>query len=200
MARVFIEAWSHGDGFLHVDTDEWINDRGELDPVLGDNLREYMAEHDRPYPHDDVIIDWIAERTGELPRGLHGDGPLWAHNLANFTDHLIDDIGFVVLSTERWGDLMITVSREAYYVTPEVYRSTVDNLEEWADYSEATGACRAGHRWATHDAVHLQDWDGEDPTQHRISELIRVPFDNRALGYVACPTCRKTVRFSSLAS
>ncbi|QGK70301.1 hypothetical protein GIY23_12890 [Allosaccharopolyspora coralli] len=196
MTRVSVEAWSHGDGWLSVDTGEWIADRGEYRADLTDDLREWMDENGHQWPHDDVITAWITARTGELPSGLHGDGTVWHHNLFNFADHLIDDLGFTVLSAGELGDLMITVSdHSGGYEAPTVYRSTVDELEEWADYTHATGECARGHRWHTVDTVRLHASDGADMTTYRVPDQVRVPFGDRARAYVACPECGKAVRF-----
>lgn len=197
MTSVSVEAWSHGDGYLTVDTQEWITDRGEYADDLTDDLRAWMDANGHQWPHDDVIAQWITDRTGEPPAGLHGDGELWHHNLVNFSDHLIDDLGFVVLSSAGLGDLMIIVSDHlGLYVAPTVYRSTVMELEDWADYSNAEGECVHGHRWQTHDTVHLHADDGADMTTCRVPDLVRVPFDDRSRAYVACPTCGKAVRFT----
>jgi hypothetical protein len=197
MTSVSVKAWSHGDGWLSADTQEWINDRGEFAQDLTDDLREWMDDNGHEWPRDDVIAAWVEDRTEERPSGLHGDGELWHHHLYNFVDHLIDDLGFVVLSSAEFGDLMITVSdHSGCYVSPTVYRSTVDSLEEWADYSNAEGECVNGHQWCTHDTVHLHAWDGTDMTAYRVRDLIRVPFGDRSRAFVACPTCRKAVRFA----
>ncbi|WP_406692802.1 hypothetical protein REH65_14450 [Saccharopolyspora sp. ID03-671] len=198
MTSVNVEAWSHRDGWLTVDTQEWINDRGNFAQDLTDDLRDWMDENGHDWPHDSVIATWVEARTGEPPAGLHGDGDLWHHNLCNFSDHLIDDLGFVVLSSAKFGDLMITVSdHHGCYVPPTVYRSTGDALEEWADYSDATGECANGHRLQTHDTVNLHAWDGADLTTYRVPDLVRVPFGDRSRAYVACPTCGKAVRFDN---
>jgi hypothetical protein len=196
MTRVSVEAWSHGDGYLSVDTQEWINDRGEYAADLTDDLREWMDENGHQWPHDDVLAKWITERTGEPPVGLHGDGGMWRHNLVNFADHLIDDLGFIVLSAAELGDVMITVSdNRGHYEAPTVYRSTVSDLVDWADYSHAEGECANGHRWSTNDTVRLHAWDSAKVNTYRVPDLVRVPFGDRARAYVACPVCRKAVRF-----
>ncbi|GGM80894.1 hypothetical protein GCM10012275_59400 [Longimycelium tulufanense] len=198
MTSVSVEAWAHGDGWLSVDTQEWINDRGEYAADLTDDLREWMDAHGHHWPHDEVIAAWITDRTGEPPAGLHGDGEMWHHNLVNFSDHLIDDLGFVVLSSARFGDLMVTVADYlGHYVSPTVYRSTVDGLEEWAEYTTAEGECANGHRWCTQDTVHLHSWNDTDMTTYRVSDRVRVPFGDRDRAYAACPKCGKAVRFAS---
>lgn len=197
MTSVSVEAWSHGDGWLSVDTQEWINDRGEYADDLTDDLREWMASNGHDHPHSEVIAAWVLDRTGERPAGLHGDGDMWEHSLFNFADHLIDDLGFVVMSTVKFGDLMIIVSdHHGLYVSPEVYRSTVDALEEWGDYTNAVGECANGHQWCTHDTVHLHASDGVDMATYRVPEQVRVPFGDRDRAYVACPSCSKAVRFT----
>lgn len=195
MTAVSVEAFAHGDGWLVVDTQEWIDERGEYAADLTDDLREWMDEKGYLRPDDAVLVEWIVDRTGERPAGLHGDGELWHHNLVNFADHLIDDLGFVVLTAADFGALMITVSdHTGMYVPPTVYRSTVMELEDWADYSDATGECMNGHRWYSHDAAYMHG-DGPDRHADRLSERIRVPFGDRSRAYVACPDCGKAVRF-----
>ncbi|MBA0127280.1 hypothetical protein H0B56_17150 [Haloechinothrix sp. YIM 98757] len=197
MTSVSVEAWSHGDGYLIVDTQEWIDDRGEYAADLTEDLRAWMDENGHDHPYDAVIVAWISARTGEPPVGLHGDGEVWSHNLLSSADHLIDDLGFVVLSSAEHGDLMIIVSDHlGLYVAPTVYRSTVTELEDWADYSNATGECAHGHRWTTDDTVTLHAWDGSDMTVYRVPDQVRVPFGDRDRAYVACPTCGKAVRFT----
>ncbi len=197
MTTVSVEGWSHGDGWLAADTQAWIDDRGEYAADLTEELREWMDANGHPRPDDEVIAGWIADRTGAQPVGLHGDGDVWHHNLVNFADHLIDDFGFVVLSAAELGDLMITVSDErGAYVAPSVYRSTVMELESWADYADAVGECDRGHRWQTHDTVHLHAWDGADMPTYRVPDRVRVPFGDRSRAYVACPACGNAVRFT----
>ena len=62
MTSVSVEAWSHGDGWLTVDTQEWINDRGEFTPDLTDDLRGWMDENGHDWPHDSVIAAWVEAR------------------------------------------------------------------------------------------------------------------------------------------
>ena len=196
MTSVSVEAHSHGDGWLCVDTQEWIDDRGEYASDLTKDLRDWMDDNNHQWPDDDVIAAWVTARTGVPPMGLHGDGKMWVHNLVNFSDHLLDDIGFVVLSSAELGDLMITVSDHlGLYTAPTVYRSTVDSWEEWASYSNAEGECVNGHQWCTHNTVNLHAFDSTDMTAYRVPDLVRVPFDDRSRAYVACPACGKAVRF-----
>lgn len=195
MTAVSVEAFSDGDGWLVADTQEWIDDRGEFCDDLTTDFREWMDGNGYDRPDDAVIVEWIVDRTGERPAGLHGDGNVWHHNLVNFADHLIEDLGFVVLSS-GFGDLMITVSdHTGLYVAPTVYRSTVVELEDWADYSDAEGECVNGHGWFTRDAVHMRAWDGMDSDVYGIADRIRVPFGDCSRAYVACPACGKAVRF-----
>lgn len=196
MTAVSVEAFSNGDGFLFVDTPEWIEDRGEYANDLTTDFREWMDGNGYDHPDDAVIVEWIVDRTGEPPTGLHGDGNVWHHNLVNFADHLIDDLGFVVLASAGFGDLMITVSdHTGLYVAPTVYRSTVVELEDWADYSDAEGECVNGHGWFTHDAAHMRAWEDAESHAYRITDRIRVPFGDCSRAYAACPECGKSVRF-----
>ena len=195
MTAVSVEAFAHGDGWLAVATQEWIDERGEYAEDLTDDLREWMDEQCYLRSEDAVLVEWIVDRTGERPAGLHGDGDLWHHNLVNFADHLIDDLGFVVLTAAGFGALMITVSdHTGMYVPPTVYRSTVMELEDWADYSDAMGECVNGHRWYSHDAAYMHG-HGTDRSVYRLSERVHVPFGDDSRAYVACPDCGKAVRF-----
>lgn len=74
MSSVSVVAWGHGDGCLQVDTQEWIDSRGEYARDLTDDLREWMEAAGHERPHDEVIAAWVEDRTGEAPAGLHGDG------------------------------------------------------------------------------------------------------------------------------
>lgn len=198
MTRVSVVGYGPGDGWLEVDNQEWINDRGEYAHDLTEDLREWMAAYDHPWPHDAVLAEWVTGRTGEQPCGLHGDGLTWHHQLCNFADHLLSDFGFVLLSAADHGDLMIIVSDEGgRLVSPEVYRSTELEMETWAEYSRATGECTRGHRWTTEDTVTLHAEDVRSAQRYRVCERIRVPFDDRERAYVACPDCGKAVRFET---
>ncbi|MBA8823813.1 hypothetical protein FHX42_001142 [Saccharopolyspora lacisalsi] len=198
MTRVHVVGYGYGDGWLETDTQEWIDDRGEYAQELTEDLRDWMAEHDHEWPHDDVLAQWVTDRTGQQPCGLHGDGLMWHHQLCNFADHLLDDFGFVLLSTVEHDDLMVIVSDQCgRMVQPEVYRSTELELETWADYSRATGECARGHRWMTEDTVTLRAEDGRHSQSYRVAERIRVPFDDRDRAYVACPDCGKAVHFET---
>lgn len=196
MTSVSVQAWSHGDGYLTVDTREWIADRGEYAEDLTADLRAFLDENGHQHATDRALVEWIVVRTGESPSGLHGDGMMWVHQLCNFADHLLDDFGFVVLTAAEIGAVMIVVSDDTgRYVAPEVYRSTGMELEEWAEYSQAYGECVNAHRWFTADTVHLHATDGDQGT-YRVPGQVRVPFGDRDRGYVACPECGKALRFS----
>ncbi|WP_338597151.1 hypothetical protein [Saccharopolyspora sp. SCSIO 74807] len=119
-----------------------------------------------------------------------------AHFLFNFSDHLLaDDFGFVVFSAGSLGDLMVVVADEVgRYVAPTVHHSAVE-MTDWADYSNAEGECARGHRWSTNDTVHLHAWDSADVNTYSVTDLVRVPFDDRSRAYVECPACGKSIRF-----
>lgn len=200
MAEVTVVAWSHGDGWITVDTAEWIAERAEHCAELTDDLREWMDEHGHRYPTSDVLVQWVKERTGEDPSGLYGDGLFWQHNTCNVDNVLADDLGFVVFSAGGdLGGLMITVSGDGgLYAWPEVYRDLTTDTAYWADYTRACGCCANGHLWDTDDGRRLHPSDGrhvcDTPT---IGGQARVPFGDRERAYIACPDCQKALRFTA---
>ncbi|MFJ8965343.1 hypothetical protein ACIRG5_38755 [Lentzea sp. NPDC102401] len=200
MADVMVTAWSNGDGWLSVDTAEWIAERAEHCEKLTDDLREWMENRDFKHPTTDVLVLWVKDRTGEDPVGLYGDGLFWAHNTCNIENILSDDLGFVVFSAGgELGDLMVTMSGDGgLYSQPEVYRDTTTDTVYWGDYAHAFGRCVNDHEWETYDGHRLQRYDGglsdASPT---ISGQARVPFGDHQRAYVACPECRKSLRFTA---
>jgi hypothetical protein len=200
MADVMVTAWSNGDGWLSVDTAEWIAERAELCEELTNELREWMDERGYRDPTARVLVLWAKERTGEDPVGLYGDGLFWAHNTCNVENILSDDLGFLVFSAGgELGDLMVTMSGDGgLYGQPEVYRDTTTDAAYWADYAHAVGCCANGHQWETCDGYRLHCVNGGlfdgAPT---ISGQARVPFGDRERAYIACPQCRKSLRFTA---
>lgn len=197
-ALVTVEAPRHGDGWLSVDTAAWIAARAEYAEDLTEDLRGWLEEHGHRYPHTDAVTQWATERSGVEPTGLYGDGPAWAHNTVNVESLLSDDIGFVVRHSGDLGELMITQSGDGgIYGDPEVYRSTVDDTAEWADYSRAYGRCGSGHEWMTEDAYRLHSDGAQLPAgTPTISGQARVPFGDPSRAYIACPDCGRALRFS----
>ena len=198
-APVTVEAPSRGDGWLSVDTTAWVADRAEYADDLTDDLRDWLHEHGHRYPDTDAVTRWATERSGVEPTGLYGDGPPWDHNTVNVDNILSDDIGFVVLTARDLGELMIIQSGDGgIYRSPLVYRSTVDDTADWADYTQASGRCVNGHEWRTDDAYRLHS-DGAHPSTGTptISGQARAPFGDPARAYIACPDCGRALRFSS---
>jgi len=200
MADVMVTAWSNGDGWLSVDTAEWIAERAEYCEQLTNDLREWMDEHRFGDPSAHVLVSWVRDRTKENPVGLYGDGLFWAHNTCNTENILSDDLGFIVFSASgELGGLMVTMSGDGgYYRQPEVYRDTTSDMAYWGDYAHAFGTCVNGHEWETCDAYRLHRYNGGlfegSPT---ISGQARVPFGDRERAYIACPECRKSIRFTA---
>jgi hypothetical protein len=200
MADVMVTAWSNGDGWLSVDTAEWVAERADYCEELTDELRDFMDENGHRYLTSEVLVQWVKGKAGEDPAGLYGDGLFWAHNTCNVENILSDDLGFVVFSAGgELGDLMITVSGDGgLYAWPKVFRDTTTDTAYWADYSQASGCCANGHEWATSDGYRLHCSDGRhfcgSPT---ISGQARVPFGDCERGYIACPECGKALRFTA---
>lgn len=196
MTPLSVEAFRHRDGYLVVETQDWIADRGDYAADLTGDLQDWMDEHERDQVDHSVVTGWIVDRTGEPPVGADGDGEMWCHHLFNLVHHLRDDLGFVLLSAQDLGELMIVVSDGLGLMSrsPKVYRSAVDLLD-WADYTSAEGECARGHQWFIHDTEHLQTCESHDTGRYGVTEQVRVPFGDPERGYVACPECGKAVRF-----
>lgn len=199
MADVMVTAWSNGDGWLSVDTAEWIAERAEHCEELTNELREWMDENGHPSLTSPVLLQWVRERTGEDPAGLYGDGLLWEHNTCNVENVLSGELGFIVFSAGAdLGDLMITRSGDGgLYTWPEVYRDTTSDAAYWADYACASGRCANGHEWGTDDGYRLHCLAGRACDSPTISGQARVPFGDRERAYIACPDCGKSLRFTA---
>jgi hypothetical protein len=197
MADVMVAAWADGDGFLSVDTQEWINERGEYSEQLTDDLRDWMDEEDHRYPTAEVLTLWAKARSGATPVGLYGEGTCWEHNTCTVNNVLSDEIGFVVFSAGgELGDLMITISGDGgLFHSPTVYLSTVDDLAEWTSYDCAEGACANGHEWHVTFGwlLHSENPNGFD--RPSVTGQTRVPDGDRDRAYIACPDCGHALRF-----
>ena len=198
MAEVMVTAWANGDGWLSVDTQEWINDRAERSERLTEDLRDWMEEQGHRDPTAEVVLLWAKTRTGEDAVGLQGDGACWAHNTCNVTNLLFDDFGFVVFTAgAEWGDLMISISDDlGNYATPTVYHSTVDDLADWAGYDRALGWCPDCHEWNVAGGGGLLYL--ESPVRFStpsVTRQVRVPGGHRRRAYIACPDCGLALRF-----
>ena len=210
MLAVTVNANGHGDGWLSVDTDEWIASRMERADGLTESLHEWLTvrEHDRGngnypdyngnhYATRDRVLNWA--RT--VLRGVTWDdkyGPFRcevAHDMAtqNASDVILDDeIGAVWFSGDD-GTFFVETNRGAYgaYVDPTVYRVTGDP-DSLHDYARASAECRNGHAWETDDGgVRLTNGS----TTLRLDSRVRVPFGDRSRAYVACPDCGKALMF-----
>ena len=76
MAVVTVTAWSRGDGYLTVETTEWIAERAEPAPRLTDDLRGWLDANGYLYATGELIAQWCKERTGADPVGLYGVLPV----------------------------------------------------------------------------------------------------------------------------
>lgn len=187
----------HGDGWLSVDTAGWIAERGEYDEELTEDLRGWLEASGYRYPHTDGVLLWAKARTGADTTGLYGDGAGWDLNTGNADNVLSDDVGFVVFGAGDLGELVVVQSGDGgMYQAPEVYRSTVLDTAEWADYSRAYGGCVNGHQWLTEDAHRLHADGGRHQGTPTISGQARAPFGDPSRAYIACPDCGKALRFT----
>jgi hypothetical protein len=198
VAEVRVEAWRYGDGWLQVDTAEWIAERGEYDEELTEELREWLDDNGYRYPYTDGVLLWAKHRTGTDTSGLYGDGECWEINTCNVENFLSDELGCVVFGAGELGELMVTQSGDGgLYREPEVYRSTALDTACWADYGRAYGGCVNGHEWLTDDAHRLYVNGGRYDGTPTVSGQARVPFGDRSRAYIACPDCGKALRFTA---
>lgn len=207
MLAVTVNAHGHGDGWLSVDTDEWVADRMVLDDNRTESLHEWLRGRDHDTDATDYSGNHYATRDRVMRwarttiRGVQWDdkyGPFLeevAYSMAtqNYSDVLLDDeIGAVWFAGDD-GTYFVETNRGAMgcYVQPTVYRVTGDP-DSLHDYARASSECRNGHRWDTEDGgVHLDN----GRTWLRLDSRIRVPFGNTARAYVACPDCGKALMF-----
>jgi hypothetical protein len=207
--NVAVHADAHRDGWLSVESDDWLAERGDIVDDLTGSLRTYLEQGDTPDGHASTaaVLAWVAHRwPGSGTSGLYGDGPACEVNLVNGGDTLLaDDIGYVFFVVEtRDGEhhrlLVVQSDHLGCYVAPTVYRTTVSDDASLLDYASASGGCVAGHGWFTDDTVRMYPAEGSGPGQPvRIADQVRVPFGDTARAYVACPECGRAVRFQNTA-
>jgi hypothetical protein len=206
--NVTVRANGHRDGWLSVDPDDWLAERGEIDDDLTASLRTYLEQGDSP--HDGhastaAVLAWVARRwPGSATSGLYGDGPACEVNLVNAHDTLLaDDIGYVFFvvqtsASEHHRLLVVQSDHLGCYVAPTVYRTSVSDDGSLLDYTHASGGCVTGHGWFTDDAVRMYPAEPSGPgCQVRIADRVRVPFGDIDRAYVACPECGRAVRFQN---
>jgi len=196
MTAVTVHAPRHGDGWLSVDTAEWVGDRGEYDEQLTEDLRGWLDGHGYGYPWTDGVLLWAKQRAGTDTTGLYGDGACWELNTCNAENLLSGDIGFVVFGAGGLGELVVLQSGDGgLYCDPEVYRSSVLDTAEWVDFSRAYGGCVNGHEWLTDDAYRLYANGGGHDGTPTVPGQARAPFGDPDRAYIACPDCGKALHF-----
>lgn len=204
MTAVTVHANGPGDGWLSVDTGEWMRDRmTESDPHT-ESLRDWLRYRDgdvtgyysgHTYPHTEHIIRWarVAFR-GDPPSGLYGEGEPWEMNTYNGGDNLLsDDIGAVWFYADDRLWFVETTDAYGRYCDPTVYAVSVSD-ECLIDYHRAQGECRNGHQWETEDgSIRMRPsggaFNGDDI---RIGDSVRMAFGKP---YVPCPECNRAVRW-----
>jgi hypothetical protein len=93
--NVTVHANAHRDGWLSVEPDDWLAERGDIVDDLTGSLRTYLEQGDTPDGHASTaaVLAWVAHRwPGSGTSGLYGDGPACEVNLVNGGDTLLADL------------------------------------------------------------------------------------------------------------
>ena len=203
MTGVIVCAWSDGDGYLSVDTDQWLADRADHDEQLTAHLREYLRRRPGDGPsgelvgyHDpgtERVRAWARQRF-DLPEdraGPHGSMATWGEG-----DQLLDEeIGACWFATDT-ELIFVEQARGAYAapILPRVYRVHADP-DCLSDYRTCEAMCGHGHRYrAEEGGTRLEGASSDDPSAS-LCERVRVPDGDRDRGFVACPSCGQPLRF-----
>jgi hypothetical protein len=203
MALVTVIGIRHRDGWLQVDTTDWLADRAELNDTLTEELCDWLdTDHDHDsgwarngygvlYPTTVALHAWMRQRFGQEPAGIHGEDGIYSTLTSNYDSLLSDDIGYVFA---RCGleKLLIVTANEFRFCSPRVYDYTAHDDAYALDTGAALGACEADHCCQVESGVYLT---AETDGPYRIADRIRVPFGDTRRAYVACITCGKALRF-----
>ena len=203
MTGVIVHTWSDGDGYLNVDTDQWLADRADYDEELTAHLREHLRWRPGDGPSGELVgyhparierlRTWARQRfaLAEYDAGPHGSMATWAEG-----DQLLgEEIGACWFATET-GLIFVEQARGAYGtpIAPRVHRVHVDP-DCLVDYRTCQAVCAHDHRYQTVDGgTRLESAHGEDPSTS-LSDQVRVPEDVGVPGFVACPSCGRPLAF-----
>jgi hypothetical protein len=200
---VIVCAWSDGDGYLSVDTDQWLADRADYDEQLTAHLHEYsrwppgddpsgqlVDYHD---PHIDRVRAWARQRfdLAEDRAGSYGSMATWGEG----DQLLIEELGACWFATET-GLIFVEQARGAYGtpIWPRVHRVHADP-DCLSDYRTCEALCGHGHRYrAEEGGTQLEGVSSEAPSAS-LCERVRVPDGDRDRGFVACPSCGQPLSF-----
>lgn len=210
MALVTVIGARHRDGWLSVDTTDWIADRAEFNEHLTDWLVDWLY-HGIPahgigpdwprdpdgalYPTTVVVTAWMRHRSGIDPTGIYGEDGITSTLTSNYDNLLSDDIGYIFA---RCGEdkLLIVTANEFRFCSPRVYDYTASDDAYALDTGTAFGACRNDHRYTVESGVYLNP-EVFDPPSCKVADRIRVPFGDTARAYVACPDCGTALHFTT---
>ena len=212
MTDVKLEAFRDGDGYLLVDTEEWLDARTDLDDELTDAFHTYaeaQGDSDLAGQTERLVIAWLRERYGpaaaepQMDTYTVGTASWWTGNHENYFTR---DWGATLVGLP-WPDdesngysrgtaddylLIITATVNGWVLPPsatEVGRITCDEPTDVYDWARAYGSCANEHHLDTDDAYTMASegvWTSDTP---KLSDYVRVPDDDRDAAYVACPTC-----------
>lgn len=204
MAPVTVIGVRHQDGWLSVETTEWLADRAQPNDALTDELTDWLeTDHDEHgnswarngygvlYPTSLALQAWMRQRFGHEPAGIYGEDGIYSTLTSNYDSLLSDDIGYVFA---RCGPekLLIVTANEFRFISPRVYDYTAHDDAYALDTGTALGACDKDHRCQVESGVYLI---AETGGSSKVANRIRVPFGDPNRAYVACPDCGKALRF-----
>lgn len=204
MAPVTVIGVCHRDGWLQVQTTDWLADRAQPNDALTDDLNAWLeTDHDdQPngwarngygvvYPTTAALDAWMRQRFGHEPAGIYGEDGIYSTLTSNYDSLLSDDIGYAFA---RCGPekLLIVTANEFRFISPRVYDYTASDDAYALDTGTALGACRNDHRYTVESGVYLIPDGG---ACLKVADRIRVPFGDTDRAYVACPQCGRAVAF-----
>lgn len=193
MAPVTVTAARHQDGWLTVDTTDWLAARAEHNPDLTDALADWLGDR---IACDSTLTEWLKRHFGHEPTGLYGEDAVFSTFTGNYDTLLADDIGYVFARVGEHRLLIVNANDRAQVLrVPQVYDYTCGDDYYALDTGTAYGSCAAGHRYFVESGVRMTA-DNAGIT-HSVGNRIRVPFGDTKRGYVACPDCGRSVHFQA---
>ncbi|MQA14168.1 MAG: hypothetical protein GEV09_08340 [Pseudonocardiaceae bacterium] len=205
MALVTVIGVRHRDGWLQVDTTDWLADRAQPNDDLIAWLETDHDDHSLSwirngygvlYPTTLALHAWMRERFGYEPVGIYGEDGIYSTLTTNYDSLLSDDIGYVFA---RCGPekLLIVTANEFWFCSPRVYDYTASDDAYALDTGTALGACDADHHCEIESGAYLIADTGSSGA-YRVADRVRVPFGDSRRAYIACITCGRALRFMTI--
>ena len=186
---------THEHDYITVDTQEWLEDRAEVDKAMTNAVGEWLEDRyqNRYSIVDSTMSAWVEETYPDATAGIYGEGqPIYGHT-SNDDNYFESDFGWTYFEVNG-ETYLITQYGYSYWATPTVWRCTdIEGgaaLLNWSGgYAYCEGECST--QWVIEYAYMLHP-NGGGADSVRIDDL-KLNDNNQPL----CPTCNTPITFWS---